>query len=533
MSGAIRRFAIFWTAAIALQWAQGAYRADRPENPDEAAHIVTGLMARQYLASGAARSPMEFARDYYLHYPKVALGHWPPVFYVEQAAWTLIFPASRASLLVMLALQLAVLASLLWIVLRDRFGPAAAWAGAVVLETLPGMVEATGSVLTEVAVALLIFLAALAWVRFLEGGSARSAAVFGVCSAAAILAKATAIALAPVPLLSVLLLGRADLLRRARFWLPAVIVAGICIPWHLLAPGSMHERAMAYGGPGILTRRMLLPWIDWGPPLGRPVAVLATLGLAALLWRRLQGLRPDAVLATAAAAVIGATLGRWSFRVWDTRHFTETAPLFVLLALSGSAWIAAWPVWRRTSLRHAGPVIALSASLFIAAWNLYPMLSRQPAGYRRLAAFIVDGAAGHAAAILVAGDAGAEGALIAEIAQREPSPRRFAVRATKLFVEVTWSGKVKRIRAGNREEVYALLTSLPVDLVVIDSVHRSPYDYQSQLEQALAEHPQSWARLDLPELRPGLIAVRRLDPLQLADAERASSLRAALPVPVP
>ena len=126
MSGGIRRLAIFWAAALALQWAQGAYQSDRPENPDEPAHIVTGLMTREYLASGSSRPPMEFARDYYLHYPKVALGHWPPVFYAEQAAWTLIFPATRGSLLVMLALQLAVLTSLMWSVLNGRFGPAAA-----------------------------------------------------------------------------------------------------------------------------------------------------------------------------------------------------------------------------------------------------------------------------------------------------------------------------------------------------------------------------------------------------------------------
>src|SRR5689334_18072161 len=108
MSSALRRLAarlaIFWGVAIALQLVQGAYRNDRPDNHDEPAHIVTGLMAREYLVSGASRLPMEFARDYYLHYPKVAIGHWPPVFYAEQALWTLIFPTSRGSLLVMLAL---------------------------------------------------------------------------------------------------------------------------------------------------------------------------------------------------------------------------------------------------------------------------------------------------------------------------------------------------------------------------------------------------------------------------------------------
>ena len=52
---------------------------------------MTGLMVRDYIAAGFPDSPFRFAENYYLHYPKVAIGHWPPVFYSIQAAWMLIF----------------------------------------------------------------------------------------------------------------------------------------------------------------------------------------------------------------------------------------------------------------------------------------------------------------------------------------------------------------------------------------------------------------------------------------------------------
>src|SRR6266705_2811655 len=95
--------------AIALQWGAGAYQSEVAGDPDEPAHLVTGLMARDYLSHAGERGPMQFARDYYLHYPKVAIGHWPPLFYAEQALWTLVFPSSRSSLLMMIALQSALL----------------------------------------------------------------------------------------------------------------------------------------------------------------------------------------------------------------------------------------------------------------------------------------------------------------------------------------------------------------------------------------------------------------------------------------
>ena len=53
---------------------------------------------------------MEFAENYYVHYPEVALGHWPPTFYVVQALWTLPFFASRGSVILLMSVLTAILA---------------------------------------------------------------------------------------------------------------------------------------------------------------------------------------------------------------------------------------------------------------------------------------------------------------------------------------------------------------------------------------------------------------------------------------
>src|SRR5579864_989864 len=73
---------------IGLQWRGNAYQSEWSGTEDEAAHYVTGLMVHDYIRDGLPASPLGYARRYYEHYPKVAIGHWPPVFYILQAAWT-------------------------------------------------------------------------------------------------------------------------------------------------------------------------------------------------------------------------------------------------------------------------------------------------------------------------------------------------------------------------------------------------------------------------------------------------------------
>src|SRR5262245_31282128 len=97
-----------------LQLLSGAYRSEFGSHSDEPAHVVTGLMVRDYLASPDWYSPLAFAKDYYAHYPKVALGHWPPAFYVLEAIWMLLFGATRASLLVLIACLSAMLDYLIY-----------------------------------------------------------------------------------------------------------------------------------------------------------------------------------------------------------------------------------------------------------------------------------------------------------------------------------------------------------------------------------------------------------------------------------
>src|SRR5258705_5496858 len=91
-------FALFVGVTVALQILGGAYQAEFGGYPDEPAHYVTSLMVRDYIAGMDYTDPMTFARNYYAHYPKVAIGHWPPFLYLIQGLWMLVLPTSRTSI---------------------------------------------------------------------------------------------------------------------------------------------------------------------------------------------------------------------------------------------------------------------------------------------------------------------------------------------------------------------------------------------------------------------------------------------------
>ncbi len=77
-------FLCFLSIAVMLQLLSGAFESAFAAYPDEPSHYVTGLMVRDYIAGGFPAPPFQYATDYYSHYPKIGIGHWPPVFYLSK-----------------------------------------------------------------------------------------------------------------------------------------------------------------------------------------------------------------------------------------------------------------------------------------------------------------------------------------------------------------------------------------------------------------------------------------------------------------
>jgi hypothetical protein len=493
--------AALWLGALVfgLQWQSGAYQTGFGAHPDEAAHYVTTLMVHDYLAAGFPGHPLNYAQNYYEHYPKVALGHYPPGFYAVAAAWMLVFSESRPSTLIFLGMVTVALSWLLFRVLERQFGSPLAFFGATIFVLLPLSQQYTYTVMADMLVALGAFAALLCLGRFLEHERVWDAVWFGLIASFTIMVKTSGLWLAPLPVLGVLFLRKPRLMLRPRFWIPAVLVGIICLPWLLFT-----YKTMASGMADTLSTHYVNSAVQYfGRGLFRNVGVvLLLLGLYAIfvtLLRPLMRGHPLSPLSTL-CALLSVTLVVFHLLVpvgLETRYLLPVIAPLVVLAISGmsqlqslvsSRWTAGNPPRNAAVQAALGVVIAIVASAEVVRFHQ----KHSP----HFAAFVSQIAAlPPSAEVLISSDARGEGAFIAEIAMNEPRPTRVIRRASKILASSDWMGRDYAPRSSETSELLEGLHRQRIGAVVTDQsippTHRLPH--HDQLENAIAERGSGFA----------------------------------------
>ncbi|HMB70083.1 MAG TPA: glycosyltransferase family 39 protein [bacterium] len=493
---------LFWVLAVALQWKGGAFRAEFGSHDDEPAHYVTGLMVRDYVAGFAPEPPLEYARRYYRHYPKVAFGHWPPVFYVAQAAWTLPFGASRGSMLLFLGLLSAGLAAALFAALRPSVGTAGAAAAAGVLLTLPLVQEYARVVMSDLLHGLLFFLAGLALAGYFRRPDWKWSAAFGAAAAAAVLNKGTGIALAALPLLMILLTRRFDVLLRPSFWLSAVVVAGAAAPWYLLAPAAMHQSAVPLSyvivGPEFTPRFRT----DWMFETGLWLLPPAAVGFWRTVVEPLLRGRTVEPLWGAAAALFLTTLGFRSITplMADARHALPLVAPLVMFAAAGAAHVVR-VLPGAVRWKAAGIAVVVLAA---AAVNVQALPPKRPAGFIPVALDLLAEERLRDSAILIASDAIGEGMFIEEVAMHEERPGHMVLRASKVLSDSGWMGEGYTSFFDTPEQLMEYLDSVPVGVVVLEEDAAPNQSHQRVLRRVMTEFSDRWKPLGEYAGRGGL-----------------------------
>ena len=409
-------FAASLALAIAFQVAAGAYTAELGSlNPDEAPHYINGLLIARYAASGWGTPPMAFAAAFYRQYPKVSIGHWPPFFYVVEAAWMIVFSAARSSVMLLSAMITAGVAAMLGGLARRRHGWPAAAAGALFFLVLPLIREMTAALLVDVFAAGLELAAAVFMIRYVERPRCREAACFGVMAAAAIMTKGNGLALVLVPPFTILLTGRFRLLRRPSFWLPVPIVALCCAPWYVAS------YALARDG----------FFFDWGLDYSR-LAVVANAGSL------VQGLGIPCLLLAAAGAVLRSGedmihrrgLAALACAVFvfqgvvpvdvQSRYMIPAFAPLILLALAGSQGAF-------RPLMLAGCAASLLPGVL-------QIPSKPRIGMQEAARLVAD------VPVLIAAGAPGEGAFVVETALRRDADPPAVARGTKFLASADFDG---------------------------------------------------------------------------------------------
>jgi 4-amino-4-deoxy-L-arabinose transferase-like glycosyltransferase len=507
-------FLILLGLAVGAVWAGGGWSADVAGDPDEPAHVVTSLMVRDFLAGGHWFRPREFAEQYYADFPKVALGHYPPVFYALAGTVLLLSPSASA-LIGLQAVLLACFGTLSFLTCRRLAGRPGAWSAAVIVMLMPIVWKIGVLVMADLLLACLCLLAVLIWARYCERPSIRTALLFGLVSALAILTKGSGLMLALLPPVTVLLLGQWRSLRSVSWWcaaLPVVLLAG---PWMLLTAGITKEGMTGQGVGEFFSAAASFYAKALPRQFGVMWLVLAAAGLVFWLQktaaRRLSALEASllALLAGGAGIVLLVPAGL------SERYLAPMVPVFAILAVAGAEGVTENWTGRR---RHWAVVILAAAALA----GVVRSPGKVVTGFSTAVAHARESAPADEREVwLASGDPRAEGGIIAHAAlslqSRAPSPVRI-YRAGKELARSDWMGRGYRAAFATEAELLNHLDKLGVKWVFVDQSEpessRTPHEHL--LAAALAGAPDRWALshrqavVRLPWIKGDLLIYRRV-----------------------
>lgn len=466
-------FLAFLAVVIVLQLASGAYKSEFSGYPDEPAHYVTSLMVRDYIVNLKPVPPVEFAVSYYNHYPKVALGHWPPFFYIVQALWMLIFTASRASVRLEMAFTTALLAYAVYSEARRWFAWKPALLAGFLTVCLPIVQTYTDEEMSDTLLTLLCFSSAVYFGRYIDSQRWRDSLLFATFFSLAVLTKGNGWLLALLPAFALPLTRKLRLILQPSFWGALALVAILCLPWQLMTMEVVErgwtggsEPSSYYALNASIAFLRILAGIT-GPALSLLVAIGITITVFAPMLRKPAASTP---------AVMAALL----FAVWvfhsivpagvEDRKMLIAAPALILFLFAGGLWVAdRLPLtgklfhWRRALAAITGAMVFSGQTFAIPRQTHY--------GYAEAATFITSRASLRGSRILVSSGSGGEGLLVSEIAMHEAHPTDVVIRATKALAKVDWNADASTYQSffSTPAQIDEYLERCRIDLVVLDS----------------------------------------------------------------
>lgn len=482
---------------ILLQLHHGFYASDLGGDPDEPAHAVTSLMVRDYLTTGLGQNPLQFANDYYARFPKVALGHYPPMYYLIAGVWLLPF-RSIAALGLLQALQIGLLAATTAWLLRRHLP---AWASALIAlawSLTPFVLKQSVLVMSDLQLALLCLWSALAWSRFLETRTLGWSLAFGGLAAAAILTKASAWSLALLPGLSLLFTQRWSLLKSWRLWAAMVPVLVLALPWQLWS-----SKITARGMTGMSPPQHLQAAIPfYAETLPRVLGwAIASVLVISLLHHLTTVVRRRAMSADAAvlwSLLIATMVIVLVVPAGLTSRYLM--PLFFPALIIAVIELLGFSAWFASRLHRPAPLMSL-ASLGIVAMltclTLPASYDKQVTGFSTAINHILAHSPTNGdVRLLVESDARGEGALVAAAAFQLTHPTRpiAVLRASKELASQDWMGRGYTLRVGTAADTLRLLDQRHVDWVVLDTSLPDSLVTPDHLmlEQALRSENSGW-----------------------------------------
>lgn len=519
-------FSIGLLAGILAIFVTGAY-SNGFSGADESAHFLNSYFISSYLKGHIGTNPLAFATDFYLHYPKISIGHWPPAYYGVVGLLFLVIPATLENAflinLFFSSLPVAAVAITLGYVLNLR----TALLGAAVYALTPLVIEGQAYFMLDQVLSAVCIGATIAWSAYATRPAWWSALLFATFSTFAVLTKGNGWLLVFVPVYHMLLTPNWGLLRLPHVYGAALIAGLVVFPWYWLTTGIAADGFNYQAGLDYARMAFAAAVGHLADNLSVPGVLLALFAIVIGFRERRRNPAHWSIISACLSLVL-ATLTLQCIVPVDivSRYMAPALPAVVVLAILGLHNIYTTLVSRRLSAGSLVTVIVLAAFMFAPALrHLNERMQKPDYQVAKAISLLATGLSHNLC--LIDGISNAEGAFMAEMALQDPNLRHYAIRASKLFADTNFMGSRYAPRFADPQSLLAEMKRLGIHNVVIVRAGDEPaFPHSRQLAEALQLPGSNFQRVaifshsgqpgttevyeSIVDVRPNLEAVRKL-----------------------
>jgi hypothetical protein len=410
-----------------------------------------------------------------------------------EAVWMLAFPATRGSLLVLLAGLSAVVATQLFLALREEYRWYEAGLAAATLLALPLMRKFTGLTMPDLFSVVLVFGAAMAFGNFLDREKRRDALLAGALGGLAVLNGASGIEF--VILFGIVWTQKLRLIRNPFFWVMSALIVAASVR----AGSPVVEHSLLKSG--------LFYATQFGSAIGLAFVVLVVIGII------VKGCRAGdhrGRWTMAGALLIAGILGWITPGDFDARRILPALPAALMFALAGGKWVMGWigsrPALSKMSVSARAFLAVLFAALAVTSaagsWRKEPCT-----GFAPLAEALIEDSA-PTDLVLVSSDPSGEERFIAELAERERRPGHFVLCGTRLLARPGKKFGADEPAFPSDSAVFEFLMAGRIKYIVLDDAvpdeKRGEHHYQL-LRAIEGQSPHFWVIATAPVTRDGVV----------------------------
>jgi len=235
---------------ILAMWLAKSYQSGF-SGADEPSHFLNGYFIADYLRHHLGANPMAAATEFYVHYPKISIGHWPPAYYGFLGILFTVLPPTMPVAFAINALVAALPAVGIAAALAMLSGRRAAIAGVLIYALTPLALEGQVMFMVDQPLAACLVAATAVWIGYAHAPGWGKAIGFALLAALAVLIKGNGWLVVFIPVFHILLSANWRLLLSIRLYVAAAVAATLVVPWYMLtakiaADGFNYQAGFAY-----------------------------------------------------------------------------------------------------------------------------------------------------------------------------------------------------------------------------------------------------------------------------------------------